>query len=146
MDKFFQELSSLSPPTLAVIIAFSGAIGAIITGVIGKIIVAPFLGARDKQDREVEWRKHALELTKLDLERKLKTRAANDTHPMRPSILDFLANYRELQELGAKTPAELYSVIMEKRINTPASPIIKFNHTRSGTSFRARHIHVKICR
>jgi hypothetical protein len=127
MEQFFQELGKLSPTTLAVIIALAGATGAIlaaiITAVIGKLIVTPFLGARDKQDREVEWRKHAIELTKLDLERKLKTRAATDTSPIRPSILDFLANYRDLQELGMKTPKELYEVIKAVRINPPASPI-----------------------
>lgn len=31
------------------------------------------------------------------------------------SILDFLANYRDLSELGTKTPKELYDVIKEKR-------------------------------
>lgn len=123
MQQFFQELSKLSPATLAALVALVGAIGAVIaaivTAVIGKLIVTPFLGARDKQDREVEWRKHAIELTKLDLERKLRTRGESDTTPIRPSILDFLANYRDLQELGEKTPKELYKVIKTQRISAP---------------------------
>lgn len=121
MLQILHELSKLSPSTLAVIVALAGAIGAvvsaIVTAIIGKLIVSPFLGARDKQDREVEWRKHAIELTKLDLERKLKTRQDNDKTPIRPCILDFLANYRDLQELGTKTPTELYKIILKKRIN-----------------------------
>ncbi len=124
MQLVFKELSQLSTPALAAIVALAGATGvvlaAIITAILGRLIVTPFLGARDKQDREVEWRKHAIELTKLDLERKLKTRRKSDTTPIRPSILDFLANYRDLQELGGKTPKELYEVIQAKRINAPA--------------------------
>ena len=121
VENFLNELGKLSPATLGVIVALIGAIGAIlgaiITGIIAKLIVTPFLGARDKQDREVEWRKHAIELTKLDLDRKLKTREPTDTNPIRPSILDFLANYRDLQELGVKTPKELYEIIRANRIN-----------------------------
>lgn len=124
MQQVFKELSQLSTPTLAAIVALVGATGtilaAIITAILGKLIVTPFLGARDKQDREVEWRKHAIELTKLDLERKLKSRRDSDTTPIRPSILDFLANYRDLQELGEKTPKQLYEVILEKRISARA--------------------------
>jgi hypothetical protein len=122
MSQVFQELSKLSGSTLAAVSALAGLVGVIITAVVG-IIVALIgkliVGARDKQDREVEWRKHAIELTKLDLERKLKTRSATDTSPLRPGILDFLANYRDLQELGAKSPSELYQVILTKRIAQP---------------------------
>jgi hypothetical protein len=125
VEKIFSELGQLSPATLSVIVGLIGAtgaiLGAIITSIIAKFFVTPFLGARDKQDREVEWRKHAIELTKLDLDRKLKTRQASDTSPIRPSILDFLANYRDLQELGDKTPKELYEIIRAKRINVRAA-------------------------
>jgi len=121
MDHFFQQLSQMSPQQLAAIVALAGLCGAIasalITVVLGEFVVAPFLGARDRQDREVEWRKHAIELTKLDLDRKLKTRDPADTTPLRPSILDFLANYRDLQELGDKSPRELYEIIATKRIS-----------------------------
>lgn len=119
MQELLQDLSRLSPATLPAIAAMAGAIGAIVaalvTALIGKLIVTPFLSARDKQDRESEWRKHALELTKLDLERKLKTRQDFQANPVRPSILDFLANYRDLQELGSKSPKELYEIITEQR-------------------------------
>jgi hypothetical protein len=33
--------------------------------------------------------------------------------------LDFLANYRDLHELGSRTPAELYGKIQKDRINEP---------------------------
>lgn len=129
MDQFFQELSKLSAPTLAGITALAGLVGVVITALVGigvALIGKYIVGVRDRQDREVEWRKHAIELTKLDLERKLKTRAAGDTTPMRPSILDFLANYRDLQELGAKTPAQLWKVIRASRIgkSSSAAPIV----------------------
>lgn len=125
MDAVLQELSKLSPASIAalatVLAALATATGAlaaaVVTGILGKIIVSPFLSARDQQDKEAEWRKHALELTKLDLDRKLKTRAATDKSRIRPSILDFLANYRDLQELGTKSPKDLYTDISEKRIS-----------------------------
>jgi hypothetical protein len=102
------------------ITVFAGASGAVIaaivTAVIAKFFVTPFLGARDKQDKEVEWRKHAIELMKLDLERKIKTRQPTDTRPLRPSILDFLANYRDLRELDKASPRDLYTAIEAMRI------------------------------
>ena len=121
-DELLKELAKVPPGVLAAIAAVAGAAGAIlaafVTGLLGKLVVTPFLGARDKQDREVEWRKHALELTKLELERKLKSGRDFKQNPLRPSILDFLANYRDLQELGKKTPAALYSEIVQNRIKT----------------------------
>lgn len=123
MTDLLREISSLSPPALAVLSALAGAIGAIlaatITAIISKLLVTPFLGARDRQDKEAEWRKHAIELAKLDLARKLKTRSPADTNPVRPSILDFLANYRDLQELGAKSPKQLYAKILSDRVKSP---------------------------
>jgi hypothetical protein len=124
MATILHELGSLSPGALAAIVALAGACGAvmsaIVTAIVGKVIVTPFLSARDQQDREVEWRKHAIELTKLDLERKLRVRQPSDTTRLRPSILDFLANYRDLQELGDKSPSELYQLIETKRIANKA--------------------------
>src|SRR5690348_15340168 len=98
------ELGKFSPGALAAIAAIAGATGAVISAIITGIAAKFIVGARDRQDKEVEWRKHAIELTKLDLERKLKTRDPSDTTRLRPSILDFLANYRDLQELGEKSP------------------------------------------
>jgi hypothetical protein len=109
-----QQSCALSPGVLSAASAIAGALGAILAAVITAILAKTFLGARDRQDREVEWRKHALELTKLDLERKLKTRPPGTA--IRPSILDFLANYRDLQELGKTTPKELYETILKSRI------------------------------
>ena len=123
MGKLLTDLSQLSPQALAAFAALAGAIGgvcgAIFTAFFNKFIVTPFLSARDKQDREVEWRKHAIELSKLDLERKIKSVSFSKDNPLRPSILDFLANYRDLQELGQKSPAQLYKRILEARITTP---------------------------
>jgi hypothetical protein len=58
VSQFFDELSKLTPATLATVTAIAGAFGvivaAIITAVLAKFVVSPFLGARDKQDREAE--------------------------------------------------------------------------------------------
>lgn len=89
---------------------------AVIVTIAGAIISRRYLSERDKQDKESQWRQHAIELTKLDLERKLRTQSSNSPKPMRPSILDFLANYRSLQELGEKSPRELYEKTLEARI------------------------------
>lgn len=91
-------------------------IAAVIVGVAGGLITRSFNRERAQQDRESQWRQHAIELTKLDLQRKLKLRSPNDTAPMRPSVLDFLANYRDLQELGSKTPKQMYQLIKSQRI------------------------------
>lgn len=100
---------------LAALVNCSGSIiAALIVGVAGALISTRYSRERDKQDKESQWRQHAIELTKLDLERKLK---ANIKQPLRPSILDFLANYRDLQELGKYSPKELYLIIEEKRIS-----------------------------
>jgi len=58
---------------------------------------------------------NAVELTKLEIQRKLSCRSPEDSRP-RPAILDFLANYRDLPELGTKSPKELYETIMQVRI------------------------------
>jgi len=125
MTQLLQEIGKLSAGALGLLTALAGAVAAIVvataTGLASKFIVTPFLNARDKQDREVEWRKHAIELTKLDLERRLKTRAAREKTPIRPSILDFLANYRDLQELGQTTARDLYEKIRAQRISKPTS-------------------------
>ena len=46
----------------------------------------------------------------------LACRSADDPRP-RPAILNFLANYRDLQKLGSKTPRELYETIETNRIS-----------------------------
>jgi len=101
----------------ALIAALSGAFGAILSALITVVLGRIFLSARDKQDREAEWRKHAIELTKLELERKLKSGRDLKENPLRPTILDFLANYRDLQELGMKSPSDLYKKILSDRIS-----------------------------
>lgn len=126
MKDFLAELAKLTPGVLAALAALAGASGAVLAALIGKLLVTPMLGARDRQDREAEWRKHALELTKLDLERKLKSGRDLRAQPLRPSILDFLANYRDLQELGGSSPKDLYNTILSKRLAgrpAPAPPV-----------------------
>jgi len=124
MPDFLNDLNALAPDTLnflaTVVKSMVGLVGIIITAILGKIFAALWLNARDKQDKEVEWRNHAIELTKLDLDRKIGTRPKDATQPLRPCILDFLANYRDLQELGEKSPKDLYIKIEESRIKKAA--------------------------
>ncbi|RVD31771.1 hypothetical protein [Mesorhizobium sp. M4B.F.Ca.ET.017.02.2.1] len=130
LQDFFQQLSRLQPTTLAAVTALAGATGAVIVGVITGVVTKFVVSARDRQDKEAEWRKHAIELTKLDLDRKLKTRSPSDTRPVRPSILDFLANYRDLQDLDKASPRDLYVTIQTMRTKkqgtsvseTPSNP------------------------
>jgi len=74
-----------------------------VAALVGKVIAVAWLSARDKQDKEVEWRNHAIELTWLDPERKLRARGKHDSRPLRPSIMDFLANYRDLQVVDRRS-------------------------------------------
>jgi hypothetical protein len=56
---------------------------------------------------------------------RIKTRQPADTRPLRSSILDFLANYRDLRELDKALPRDLYTVIEAMRITqleAPANP------------------------
>jgi hypothetical protein len=101
---------------LGQVVAATGTVlAAVVVGVLGGLIAASYQRRRDAQDKESEWRSHAIELTKLDAQRKLK--AWKDGESIRPFILDFLANYRDLQELGEKTPGELYLKIKKDRIS-----------------------------
>lgn len=126
--KVLEEAAKI-PGALAAVAAVAGLIGTLAgaAGTLLGVLLSRFvLSPRDLQDREVEWRKHAVELTKLDLDRKIRTRPPGDTRSLRPSILDFLANYRDLQELGATTPKDLYLKIERDRIadnaQTPVAP------------------------
>ena len=104
---------------LSSIISGVGAVlAALIIGVAGSLITRHYARERDRQDRESQWRQHAIELTKLDLERKLKAYDPKVHGSLRPTILDFLANYRDLQELGELSPKELYVKIKNERIKS----------------------------
>lgn len=101
----------------AAIIGLIGTLlGALIVVIAGGMITGRYARERDRQDKESQWRQHAIELTKLDIERKLKGHRPGTDPPLRPGILDFLANYRDLQELGKLTPKELYLKIEKDRI------------------------------
>jgi hypothetical protein len=95
----------------ALIVSMVGTIGA-------ALITKRLQQARDLQDRESQWRSHAIELTKLDAERLMKRREVT-REPLEPFILTFLANYRDLSELGQYSPKELYLKILRDRITPP---------------------------
>ena len=113
-------MPNFSPEEIKFLCSLVQAIGtvvaALIVGVAVALISIRYSRERDRQDKESQWRSHAIELTKLDMQRKLSTRKPKDKTRIRPSILDFLANYRDLQELGTVTPSELYKKIKETRI------------------------------
>ena len=98
--------------------AFSTLCAAVVIGIAGALITSHYTRERDRQDKESQWRQHAIELAKLDLTRKTFSPTPRP-HPLRPSILDFLANYRDLKELDYRTPKDLYLLIEDQRISTP---------------------------
>lgn len=107
----------MEPEVLGGIIGAAGTIlAACVVAVAGGLISRSYARERDRQDRESQWRQHAIELTKLELQRKIHAPADGVGRALRPSILDFLANYRDLQELGERSPAELYETVIERRI------------------------------
>ncbi len=113
----------MEPQVIAAAVqAIGTVVGALIVGVAGAIIGRRFARERDRQDKESQWRQHAIELTKLDLERKLKSFDPKAGASIRPSILDFLANYRDLQELGEQSPRELYERIQRDRTASRSAP------------------------
>jgi hypothetical protein len=115
---------------IAAIITASGTLAsALIVGIAGSLISKMFARERDKQDKESQWRNHAIELTKLDMQRKIATN--KNTEPLRPSILDFLANYRDLKELDEKTPGDLYTIILDKRISKNPSSVSTENKSEN---------------
>ncbi|MET4606704.1 hypothetical protein ABIB90_006206 [Bradyrhizobium sp. JR4.1] len=122
LQEFFQELSKLQPITLTAVAAVVSATAAVIVGVITGVITKFVVGARDRQDREVEWRSMQSSSPSSTLTASSKPRAPPDTPPLRPSILDFLANYRDLQDLDKASPRDLYAT-------TPAMRIKKRNTT-----------------
>ena len=102
----------------AVITAGGSIVAALIIAVAGTLLSRFFARARDRQDKEAQWRDHAIELAKLDLQRHLEGIPAEKRRKqIRPSILDFLANYRDLTELDSKTPRDLFETIMQKRVS-----------------------------
>ena len=104
----------------AIITASGTVLGAIIVGIFGTLITKKYSREKDRQEKEAQWRDHAIELTKLDLERKLKRYEVDRTISLRPSILDFLANYRDLLDLDKVAPKALYLDILETRIKQVA--------------------------
>ena len=113
------SLDQLKPATVdllgTIITAVATMVGIVLTALLGKILSSAWLTARDRLDRETEWRNHAIELTKLDAQRKIERFKLDNTIKLRPPVLDFLANYRDLQELGEKTTKDLYLDIQRQR-------------------------------
>lgn len=106
----------------AIIPAVGTVLAALIVAIAGTLLSRFFARQRDEQDKEAQWRDHAIELAKLDLQRKLECGKSSDPpRQIRPSILDFLANYRDLKELDTLSPKDLYLKIEEKRVIRRAS-------------------------
>jgi hypothetical protein len=107
-------------------ITFAGTVAAaIVVSLVGTVAAAWIAGRvqreRDRQDKESQWRSHAIELTKLDADRLMKRGEVTGQPPL-PLILTFLANYRDLSELGTLSPAALYEKILKDRISRPEPP------------------------
>jgi hypothetical protein len=80
------------------------------------------LQKRYEFDRESAWRSHAIELAKLEMQRKLeewKTKPDGQKNPIWPSTMDFLAAYRDLQELNDTPPGVVWQRIYTQRIARP---------------------------
>lgn len=99
-------------------------LAALIISVVGAWVTARFTRARDLQDRESQWRQHAVELTRLELERKLETWSVGDKLKIQPVIHDFLAIYRDLQKLNTMSPGELSKQIRAKNTASVTQPHI----------------------
>jgi hypothetical protein len=83
------------------------------------------LERRYSLDTEIETRSHAVELTKLEIGRKLEAWKADPNEkkrPLRPVIQDFLAVYRDLEELYTVSPKDLYEKIQKHRISRSKPP------------------------
>lgn len=112
-------MSSMEKEIVAAVLTASGTlVSAMIVGIAGALISKKYSKERDRQDKESQWRNHSIELTKLDLQRKLESH--KDNISIRPGILDFLANYRDLKELDTISPGELYNKIIDSRITKNA--------------------------
>jgi zinc finger protein len=105
------------------ITAFGTIAAAFIVAVVGTIgaalVTRRFSRERDRQDRESQWRSHAIEITKLDAQRLMAASNSATDGPLEPFILTFLANYRDLTELGTRSPKDLYLKILADRIEVP---------------------------
>jgi hypothetical protein len=112
-----QVLDTPAPVQIHVAWLAAGAsIAAALLSLIGAVISNRRSRLRDLQDKESEWRSHAIELTKLDAQRIIEIRKYDSTTELRPVVLTFLANYRDLQELNTDSPKDLYNRIRENRI------------------------------
>ena len=89
--------------------------GALIVGIFGALISGKHSREKDRQDKEAQWRNHAIELTKLNVEQRLKAFEKAPSIELRPPIQDFLANYRDLIELDKVHPKALSQNIAENR-------------------------------
>lgn len=108
---------------VAIIQAFGTIAAAAILAVVGAIISNRYAREREETARRKEWIDQAIELTKLDIERKIHNSSLEDEREderLRPPILDFLAYYRDLTELDEKdvTPAILYERVRTRRTSS----------------------------
>ncbi len=115
MEEIINTLNTMNSETRLLLTAIIASVTALIVALIG-VLATKYLTAKDKKDKESEWRSHAIELAKLDLQRAISNKGVDSNTKLRPSIIDFLANYRDLEELGVKTPKQLCKDIYDKRI------------------------------
>lgn len=107
---------------IATLEAFGSIGAAIILGIVANRIRDRYQKEKDRQDKDAQWRQHAIDLTRLELERKIEQfkKSTQPDLPIRSVIDDFLAFYRDLNELGPtgegqKSVKELYLEIMTRR-------------------------------
>jgi hypothetical protein len=106
----------ITTATIAFWGAIFGAVIALVGGLVGGALTNYVAMLRNAQDKESEWRSHAIELTKLDAERMIELRRTDSTRKLQPLVLAFLANYRDLQDLNTMSPKDLYLKIKRDRI------------------------------
>jgi hypothetical protein len=76
LEKIIQAVTDkevLKDTIQGILQAIGTIVAALIVGIAGSLISRRYARQRDKQDKESQWRQHAIELTKLDLQRKLES-------------------------------------------------------------------------
>lgn len=94
-----------------------GAAFSLVATLVTTMIVDNRSKLRNAQDKEAEWRSHAIEITKLDAVRLIELHKNDASRELEPLILEFLANYRDLRDLNTMSPKALYLKIDSDRID-----------------------------
>jgi len=119
-------MSSDPTPAIQISSAWIGLTGAVagaaltsIGALLGAVVTNRRNRRRDAQDRESEWRSHAVELAKVENERLIEARKNNPNIKLEPTIFNFLALYRDLHLLNDMTVEELYAKIVANNLIEP---------------------------